>query len=120
MGFAGTDCGEAGVVLIPAHWGWSNDRIPPYPAAGGLLEAYCYPGWGSRGCRRTGAEKPRGRRPHNIHVTWNLNMGCANTRARGVLTRVFSEWESVAAAGWVGLVRAWLGQARLGPLLPAL
>ena len=47
-------------------------------------------------------------------------MGCANTRARGVLTRVFSEWESVAAAGWVGLVRAWLGQARLGPLLPAL
>ena len=34
----------------------------------------------------------------------------------GGLTRVFSEWESVAAAGWVGLVRAWLGQARLGPL----
>ena len=45
--------------------------------------AYCNPGLGSRGCRRTGAEKPRGRRPHNIHVTWNLNMGCANTWARG-------------------------------------
>ena len=38
MGFAGTDWGEAGVVLIPAHWGWSNYRIPPYPTAGGLLE----------------------------------------------------------------------------------
>ena len=46
MGFAGTDCGEAGVVLIPAHWGWSNDRIPPYPAAGGLLEGLLLSGLG--------------------------------------------------------------------------
>ena len=36
------------------------------------------------------------------------------------LARVFPRWESAVAAGSVGWARAWLGQARLGPLSAAL